>query len=178
MQKFLKEIIPYIIIILVVVIIRTFIVTPVEVEGASMEDTLHDGELLLLSKISYQMHDIKRFDIVVINKSDTKVVKRIIGLPGDKVRYVDNKLYINEEEIKDKYAKNLTLDFDVQDICEVKNDVSECNYDTVPDNMYLVLGDNRIVSSDSRTNGFISVNDIEGKAIFRIWPINKFGSIK
>lgn len=178
MEKFVKEIIPYIIIIVVVVLIRSFIITPVEVDGASMENTLHDGELLLLSKISYKVSDIKRFDIVVINKGNDKVVKRVIGLPGDKVEYVDNKLYINDEEVKDIYAKNATEDFDIKDICMVKEDVEDCTYDTVLKGTYLVLGDNRLVSADSRANGFIKEEDIVGKAVFRIWPLNKIGFIK
>lgn len=177
MEKFVKEIIPYIIIIVVVVLIRSFIITPVEVDGASMENTLHDGELLLLSKISYKVSDIKRFDIVVINKGNDKVVKRIIGLPGDKVEYVDNKLYINDEEVKDIYAKNATEDFDIKDICMVKEDIEDCTYDKVPEGTYLVLGDNRLVSADSRSNGFIKKEDIVGKAVFRIWPLNKIGFI-
>ena len=178
MEKFIKEVIPYIIIIIVVVLIRSFIITPVEVDGASMENTLHDGELLLLSKISYKVSDIKRFDIVVINKGNDKVVKRIIGLPGDKVEYIDNKLYINDKEVKDTYAKNATEDFDIKDICMVKESVEDCPYDTVPEETYLVLGDNRLVSSDSRANGFIKKEDIVGKAVFRIWPLNKIGFIK
>ena len=178
MEKFIKDLIPYIIIIIVVVLIRSFIITPVEVDGASMENTLHDGELLLLSKISYKVSDIKRFDIVVINKGNDKVVKRIIGLPGDKVEYIDNKLYINDEEVKDTYAKNATEDFGIKDICMVKESVEDCTYDTVPEGTYLVLGDNRLVSADSRANGFIKEEDIVGKAVFRIWPLNKIGFIE
>lgn len=178
MEKFIKDLIPYIIIIVVVIFIRSFIITPVEVDGASMENTLHDGELLLLSKISYKVSDIKRFDIVVINKGNDKVVKRVIGLPGDKIEYKDNKLYINDEEVADIYAKNTTEDFNVKDICMVKENIETCTYDTVPKGTYLVLGDNRLVSADSRVNGFINENDIVGKAIFRIWPLNKIGFIK
>lgn len=178
MEKFIKELIPYVIIIIVVVLIRSFIITPVEVDGASMENTLHDGELLLLSKISYKISEIKRFDIVVINKGNDKVVKRIIGLPGDKIEYIDNKLYINNEEVDDIYAKNATEDFDVKDICMVKENVDNCTYDKVPEGTYLVLGDNRLVSADSRANGFIKEDDIVGKAVFRIWPLNKIGFIK
>ena len=177
MKKFIKELIPYIIIIVVVVLIRSFIITPVEVDGASMENTLHDGELLMLSKISYKISDIKRFDIVVINKGSDKVVKRVIGLRGDKVEYSNNKLYINDKEVKDIYAKNATEDFNIKDICMIKEDVEKCTYDTIPEGMYLVLGDNRLVSADSRTNGFIKEDDIIGKAIFRIWPLNKIGLI-
>ena len=177
MDKFIKKIIIYIIIIMVVIMIRTFIITPVEVDGSSMEDTLHDNELLLLSKISYKISEINRFDIVVIDKGDDKVVKRVIGLPGDEVEYRENMLFINGEKIDDIYAKNATFDFDVKDICLIKDNIEECTYTKVPEGKYIVLGDNRLISSDSRVNGFIDEEDILGKAVFRIWPLNKIGLI-
>ena len=81
MNKFLKEWLPYLIIIIIVVLIRTYIVTPVIVRGDSMYDTLKDGEVLLLGKINYRLSDIKRFDIVVIKDLDGDlIIKRVIGL--------------------------------------------------------------------------------------------------
>lgn len=177
MEKIIKEIIPYIIIIVVVILLRTFIITPVEVDGSSMEDTLHDNELLLLSKITYAVSDIKRFDIVVIDKGEEKVVKRVIGLPGDEIEYRENMLFINGERVEDIYAKNETNDFDVKDICLIKDNIENCNYKKIPEGKYIVLGDNRTISADSRINGFIDEKDILGKAIFRIWPLNKLGLI-
>ena len=86
MKKFLKEWVPYVIIIIIVVLIRTYIVTPVIVRGSSMENTLHEGEVLLLSKISYKINDIKRYDIVVIKDKDNDyIIKRIIVKPGENV---------------------------------------------------------------------------------------------
>ena len=73
MVKFIKELFPYIVIFVVVVLIRSYIVTPVIVRGDSMDDTLEDGQVLFLSKISYKMHDIKRFDIIVIEDIETKL---------------------------------------------------------------------------------------------------------
>ena len=79
MKKIIKEVYPYIIIIVCVVLFRTFIATPVRVDGNSMNDTLNNNDILILNKLdtSYE-----RFDIVVINYGNTKLVKRIIGLPG------------------------------------------------------------------------------------------------
>ena len=86
MKKVLKEIMPYIIILIVVVLIRSYIITPVTVVGSSMYPNLKDKEVLLLSKISYRLHNIERFDIVVVkDDEDDRIIKRIIGLPGDKV---------------------------------------------------------------------------------------------
>ncbi len=170
-NKFIKEWLPYIIIIIVVVLIRSYIITPVIVRGSSMEETLLDGEVLFLSKISYKINDIERFDIVVIKDSDGDlIVKRVIGLPGDNVEYIDNKLYINDEEIDDIYANTITNDFTLEEICSINND--NCN-GKIPDNKYLVLGDNRVVSADSRVKGLFSKEEILGKAVLRIWPLNK-----
>lgn len=170
-NKFVKEWLPYIIIIIAVILIRTYIVTPVIVRGSSMEDTLLDGEVLFLSKISYKLEEIKRFDIVVIKDEDGDlIIKRIIGLPGDNVKYIDNTLYINNEEVKDKYASTITSDFTLEEICKINE--TECN-GKIPDNMYLALGDNRIVSADSRTKGLFNEEEVEGKAVLRVWPLTK-----
>ena len=98
-NKFLNEIIPYIVIVIAVIIIRSYIVTPVIVRGDSMDYTLKDGQILFLSKISYRLHDIKRYDIIVINEEKDLIIKRVIGLPGDKVEYIDNKLYIINHKV-------------------------------------------------------------------------------
>ena len=94
MSKIVKEIIPYIIIIIVVVLIRTFLFTPVVVVGDSMVPTLENKQILLLDKITYKFKEIKRFDIVVIDTGKSEIIKRIIGLPGETVEYKDNLLYM------------------------------------------------------------------------------------
>lgn len=161
-MKFIKELIPYLFIILIVVTIRTFIVTPIIVRGESMVPTLQGGEVMLLKK-----YDIKyeRFNIVVINKNveGDNLIKRVIGLPGEKIRYKNNKLYINDEIIDDVYANGNTGNFQ-----EITLDKDE----------YFVMGDNREISLDSRSLGVIKKEEIEGKVGLVLFPFNKIGFVK
>lgn len=100
MNKFIKDLIPYIIIIIIVVLIRTFIVTPAIVVGDSMVPTLKEGQILLLNKYTYRFNDIKRNDIIVIKVGKSEIIKRVIGLPGETIEYKDNILYINGRLLK------------------------------------------------------------------------------
>lgn len=173
MKKIIKELYPYVIIIVIVVLIRTFIITPVVVSGDSMKPNLYSGELLLIRKVGYNAHTIKRFDIVVIKATDAdgkeeEIIKRVIGLPGEHISYKNNKLYVNDNLVEESYSKRDTTDFNLEEICTCSN---------IPKGKYLVLGDNRPISKDSRTIGLIDEEDIVGKAVVRIWPINKIGNI-
>lgn len=161
MKKFIKELIPYIVIVLVVVLIRTFIVTPVIVVGDSMVPTLEDDQILLLNKFKYNFNEIKRYDIVVIKVGKSEIIKRVIGLPGETIEYRNNTLYIDGHEVKNNYQFE-TDDFTLKSIC---------NCDKIPEDKYLVLGDNRKVSSDSRIMGLIDKKDILGNVKISIWPI-------
>ena len=96
MKKIIKELYPYVIIVVVVILVRTFIITPVIVSGSSMKPNFNDGELLLVRKIKYNEKTIKRFDVVVIKKDKEEIIKRVIGLPGEHISYKNNKLYVNE----------------------------------------------------------------------------------
>lgn len=170
MKKIIKDIIPYVIIVLVVGLIRTFLVTPVIVSGDSMVPTLKNRELLLLNKINYQLNDIKRFDIVVIRLEDKEIIKRVVGLPGEEIMYRNNTLYVNGHELDNEYTYNGENDkenFDTEDF-SLK---TICNCNTIPEDKYLVLGDNREVSADSRMYGLIDKKDIEGRVKLSIWPI-------
>lgn len=168
MQKIIKELLPYVIIIVVVVLIRSFIVTPVVVSGNSMKPNLHNGELLLVRKIGYNNKTIKRFDVVVIDSEDDEIIKRVIGLPGEHISYRNNKLYVNDNVVEENYKYFDTNDFNLEEICTCKS---------IPEGKYLVLGDNRPISKDSRYIGLIDEKDIIGKATIRLWPISKIGSI-
>ena len=106
----LKKFKPYIIILIVVILIRSFIITPAIVNGDSMKDTLLDNEVVLVNKISLRTSGLKRFDVVVIKSSEGTIVKRVIALPGEKVEYKNNVLYINDKKIKTQKFKN-TEDF-------------------------------------------------------------------
>ena len=163
MKKSVKELLPYVVIIIVVVLVRTYIATPVIVSGDSMVPTLKDKQLLLLNKLNYQLNDIERYDIVVITIDKKEIIKRVIGLPGETIEYRNNVLYINGHEEENDYNFE-TEDFNLKSIC---------NCDVIPDNKYLVLGDNRKVSADSRIIGLIDKSEIEGSVSFSIWPIKK-----
>ena len=153
MKKFIKELIPYIIIIICVVLIRTFIITPVRVDGVSMNPTLENNEILILNKLDKSYN---RFDVIVFKYNNTKLVKRIIGIPGDTIEYKDNKLYINGKYIKENFKHKDTSDF---------------TYSTViPENSYYVLGDNRVNSLDSRIIGLVEKEKIEGTVNLSILP--------
>ena len=156
-MKFIKQAVPYVVIFITVVLIRTFIATPVIVSGSSMDETLHDGEVLLLKKYD---HSYNRNDIIVFDFQDSKLVKRIIGLPGEHIKYQDGVLYVNGEAVEDKFS-SITEDYDLNYL----------GIDTIPEDYYFVLGDNRTKSSDSRIIGLVNIDDINGTTSFRIWPI-------
>ena len=167
MKKTIKELYPYVVIIIVVVLFRTFIATPVKVDGDSMRDTLYDNDILILNKMN---KNYERFDIVVINYKESKLVKRIIGMPGETISYKHEKLYINGKKIKDVDTVR-TLDFSLEEIYGMER---------IPDNHYFVMGDNRANSLDSRDYrvGLIHEDDIIGVTSLRIFPFNKFGTVK
>lgn len=164
-MKFIRENIIYIIIIFLIIIIRLFIVTPVMVDGNSMYPTLKDNEILLLKKYD-KKYD--RFDIVVLKYNDEKLVKRIIGLPGEKVYYKHNVLYVDGKKVVENFSHDETDNFNITDI----------GYEKIPNDYYLVLGDNRDDSLDSRIIGLVSKEDIKGTVGMRLFPFNKFGKIE
>lgn len=161
MKKIFKELLPYIIILLVVVLIRSFIATPVRVDGNSMNNNLLDGEILILNKLA----SINRYDVVVVKlqNDDDVIIKRVYGMPGEKIEINHSDIYINGKKIKDNYALGKT-----QDYAEIK----------LGDDEYFVLGDNREISKDSRIIGPINKKDIKGQTVLRLFPIKKIGSIK
>lgn len=173
MKKIIKELYPYVIIIVVVVLIRTFIATPVVVSGDSMKPNFNNGELLLIRKIGYSGNSIERFDVVVIKVVDEdgkeeEIIKRIIGLPGEHISYKNNQLYVDDNLVEESYTFRDTKDFNLEEVCTCSS---------IPEGKYLVLGDNRPISKDSRIIGLIDEDEIVGKAIVRIWPLNKIGGI-
>ena len=168
-MKFMKEILPYICVIIFVILLRHFIITPIQVVGTSMVPNLENGELMLLNKITYNFNDVERFDIVVVDYPDEPLIKRIVGLPGEKIEYKNNKLYINNKLVAEKFDTNGKTG---------NYDISESGYKVIPEDMYFVMGDNRINSTDSRSIGPIKKEQILGKANFVLYPFNKFGFIK
>ncbi len=160
-MKFLKELLPYILIIIVVILIRTFLFSPALVSGSSMENTLYDGELVIVNKIGLKS-GIERFDIVIVKIGNELLIKRVIGLPNEKIEYRDNILYINDEVMETPIEFEKTLDFTHM----------------IGDNEYFVMGDNRDVSQDSRVLGAFSIENIKGKVDLVLFPFNKIGFVK
>ncbi len=158
--KIINSLLPYVAIVFFIIIIRTFIITPVRVDGTSMNDTLEDGDILLL----YKLAKYDRFDIVVLNEEDDDeiIIKRIIGLPGETVKIEDGIIYINDVEMPEDYGYGETSDYE-----EV----------TLADDEYFLLGDNRLVSRDSRYFGPVKEEDLLGEAVFRLWPFKSIGLI-
>ena len=133
-----------------------------------MVPTLRDGDIMILDKIGYKINGLDRFDIVVVDYKGEKIIKRVIGLPGDHVEYKDNKLYINGKYLEEEYERKETSDFILEFLGE----------NTIPKDKYLVLGDNRPISKDSRIIGLIDKSDIEGYTSLVLFPFNKIGTVK
>lgn len=164
MNKNIKEILSYIIIIIVVLLIKQFIVTPIRVNGSSMNNTLKDKDIMILDKISYRFSNINRFDIVVVKYDKERLIKRVIGLPGDKIEYKDNTLYVNGKKVKEEFKHKKTDDYILNE--------------EIPDNYYFVVGDNRGNSLDSRIIGLVKKENILGKTSLIIFPFNRIGNVK
>ena len=161
-MKKVKEYFWYIIILIVVILVKSFVVSTVRVNGNSMYKTLHNKDLMILNKIKYNFKNVERFDIVVVKYENHYIIKRVIALPGEVIEYKDNVLYINDRKVQDKYNSIEQDDFSL----ELGNDE------------YFVMGDNRGDSLDSRIIGPIDKDDIMGNSEFIIFPFTRFGNVK
>ncbi len=160
-MKVIKNLIPYLAIIALVMMIRSFIATPIIVQGDSMKPTLNGNEIMMLKKYD---KNFERFDVVVVNKSveGDNLIKRVIGMPGETIEYKNDQLYINGKVIDDPYGTGIT---------------GVIKPITMGENEYFVMGDNRTVSLDSRVLGVIAKDEIEGTVNFVIYPFKKFGKL-
>lgn len=174
----LSTILSMAIILLLLIVVQRNFYAPVMVDGDSMEETLSDGDYLLMNRYS----EIERFDVVIfpdplndeVEDEEKLFVKRVIGLPGDRISYEGDQLILNGEPVAEEY-----LDY--------SNDYSFASfsletllgYEEVPPGKYFVLGDNRNPgkSQDSRVFSFIDQESVIGKVSLRYWPFDKFGRI-
>ena len=193
MKSFIKEWGLFTLIVIIIIVSRWLIWSPVTVDGHSMDPTLQDQEHLIM----YRTQDINRFDIVVASELDSSgneklIVKRVIGMPGDTIRYENDVLYVNGEQMDEPYLQEY-LDAFAEDKLQsiysyntqfqaraqvasaftVDNNFQPSFTVTVPEGHYYLLGDDRLVSSDSRIVGSFAKEDIQGKIVFRMWPLNR-----
>ena len=143
-----------------------FVFHTVRVEGTSMVDTLRSGDIVLVTRFDYRgSRQPERGDVVECSfpgRSGT-YIKRVIGLPGDRVEIIDSRTYVNGIPLSEPYATGPSEDYTA----------------VLGEDQYLVLGDNRGVSIDSRSNaiGTVSEEQLIGNAVFRVWPLSSFGPI-
>lgn len=153
----------------ILVMIYLFVMSPQEINGASMEPNFHDGEYILTNKVIYKLKDPRRGDVVIFKSprnKDVDYIKRILGLPGDIVMLKENAFYINGQKLEESYIPDGTSIFGGSYLAENSEIM-------VPDGYYFLVGDNRPHSSDSREFGPIPTRDFIGKAILRYWPFDK-----
>ena len=161
--------------------IKTFVGKPYTIKGDSMDPTLKDSERVMVNIIGYKIGGVKKGNVIVFHANNTDdYVKRVIGIPGDSVEYKNDTLYVNGKKQQEPYlnynekrkqTENITGTFKTKDLpnANPKSNV-------IPKGKYLVLGDNREVSKDSRSFGLIDKDQIVGKVSFRFWPFNEFKS--
>lgn len=159
---------------LIIIPVRYFLVQPFFVKGASMENTFHDGEYILIDEISYRFKDPERGDITVFrypNDPDQFFIKRVVGLPNELVEVKNNRVRIfNEQNPEGVLLKESYLSDHQVTLGDVMLKLGS--------DEYFVMGDNRLRSSDSRSWGALRRDLITGRVFFRAWPLNKFGAFK
>ncbi|HFU3984697.1 TPA: signal peptidase I [Streptococcus suis] len=188
---------PLILFMLAIFASRYFIWDPVSVDGHSMDPTLQHQEKLVMFKTT----SIDRFDIVVASETDSDgteklIVKRVVGMPGDTIRYENDVLYINDQEVdepyldeylaafqKDKLQEEYSYNKQFQAVAQAAQAFTQDANGyvdftaTVPEGQYYLLGDDRLVSLDSRSVGSFARDKIKGEVVFRFWPFNRIGTV-
>lgn len=156
-------------VLLSILIARIFIFEPIQVNGSSMNPTLHNGERM----IEIKQRKFERFDIVTLDAPDVDdevYIKRIIGLPGETIAYKNGKLYVDGKVQEEKYLDDYTARLmDGQPLTLSAVGETSFQFEKIPDGKYLVLGDNRRNSKDSRFFGFVEEKKIRGKVIFKLF---------
>jgi signal peptidase I len=148
---------------------------PNQVKGHSMEPTFHDGEYIFTDKISYKIGQPARGDVVVFRSpknAEVDYIKRIVGLPGEKVKISGGKVYVNDQRLDESIYLASSVYTGPQ------NFLTEGREIIVPTGKYFVMGDNRPGSSDSRDFGPVTPSEFIGKVFFRYWPLNRLGRIE
>ncbi|EPY2304736.1 signal peptidase I [Clostridium sporogenes] len=182
--------------ILIAGLVNSKVFAKVRVQQSSMENTLLTNEQLVVDKLSYNFVEPKKGDIIIFHENkekgtiaedtlemvdniisifnnnnnsiekDDRLIKRVVGIPGDEVDIKDGHLYLNGKKLEEHYVKGETIERGFKLPIQV------------PENKLFVLGDNRMISKDSRMFGLIDYKQVEGKAIYRVYPFNHVGKVK
>lgn len=153
----------------IAIFIVIFVVQPVKVEGTSMQPRLVDQERIFVNRFIYRFEDIHRGDVVVFwypQDRSKSFIKRVLGVPGDKVEIRSGTLYVNEQRVYEPYLNPAFQDY------------KSFRPALVPPEQYFVLGDHRNSSNDSRSWGFVARDLIYGKAVFSYWPFSRVGLVE
>lgn len=162
------------------IIVYLFLFQPHQVKGSSMYPNFHNGEFLLTNKITYHLGVPQRGDVIVFKAPESEpcaeieceYIKRIIAIPGDRVKVIDGHIYINGQLLDE--SSYLPSDYYTTSGSFLVEDVEK----VIPEGYYLPLGDNRPYSRDGREFGPVPRQSIVGKAWVRYWPLNKLGIVK
>jgi signal peptidase I len=153
--------------VLIAVVLIVFLYQPVKVEGTSMMPVLDNQERIFINKFTYRLSSVERGDLVVFwHDSSKSFIKRVVGLPGDRVEIDRGTVLVNGRVLREDYIQP---DY---------RDEQSWGPGVVPANKYFVLGDHRSSSSDSRAWGFVDEQAIYGKAVFVYWPLDKIGRLR
>ena len=150
----------FLLLVMIIILFKIFIFNFILVKGDSMNPKYKNNDFMFLNKIIYSFKPIRRGEVIVLKYRNNDLIKRVIGLPNDKIKVENGKLYINNKEVKENYINSYTASYDFDEI-------------TLKDNEYFVMGDNRYNSYDSRNFGTITKNNIIGRVEFRIFPFDK-----
>ena len=150
----------FLLLVMIIILLKIFIFNFILVKGDSMNPKYKNNDFMFLNKIIYSFKPIRRGEVIVLKYRNNDLIKRVIGLPKDKIKVENGKLYINNKEVKENYINSYTASYDFDEI-------------TLKDNEYFVMGDNRYNSYDSRNFGTIMKNNIIGRVEFRIFPFDK-----
>ena len=166
-RRILLEIIETIILALVLFMAINFLTARIRVDGSSMEPNFHDGDYVIVNRMAYRLGDIQRGDVIVFPyplEPEDDYIKRVIGLPGDRVAIYGGAVYVNGQPLIEPYIAE-----------QPRSDLAEF---IVPESYVYVMGDNRNESSDSRSWGPLKIDEIIGRAIFRYWPFTNMGVVE
>jgi signal peptidase I len=154
----------------IIVLTFVFVGQPVEVIGDSMLPAFESGQRLLAEKVSIKLKDPNRGEVVIVRHPHEKelyVIKRIVGLPNETVLIKDGSVFINDEPLNEDYLNEGT-------VTKGRNLIKDNAPRVIPEGKYVVLGDNRMDSMDSRNWGFVEEGDIIGKAAIVYYPLKDF----